>query len=95
MKMYTEWCNLCNYQSVHEGVPDTVIKKELQHMSSEELCDMLGKFLLKIHKQSGEYYPWETVYEILMCVQADLVMKGRYCKFLKDIQFIKLQNALK
>lgn len=63
-------------------------------MTSDKLCDTLGKFLLEIHKQSGEHYSRETVYKILMCIQADLAMKGHYCKFPEDIQFIKLHNAL-
>ena len=54
----------------------------------------LGHFLLEIRKQSGEEYPRETMYEILMAVQAHLSMNGHYVKLLNDPAFVKLQNTL-
>ncbi len=63
-------------------------------MTDSEMCEVLGKFLLEIRKQSGEEYPCETVYEILMCIQGLLSIEGCYVKFLEDFSFMKLQNTL-
>ena len=44
--------------------------KELVDMTAAELCSVLGQFIMEIRKQNGTEYPRETVYEILMAVQA-------------------------
>ena len=76
MKMYCEWRELANFRVKKTGSP--LILKELRDMTNEELCAVLGHFLMEICKQSGEEYPRETVYEILMCIQGQLSTEGRY-----------------
>ncbi len=93
MKLYHEWKTLRQFHAQKDfslWLPD----KELNDMNSSELCDVLGQFFIEICKQNGKEYPRETVYEILMAVQVSMSMKGRYVKFLDDLEFVKLCNTL-
>ena len=63
-------------------------------MSKDDLCYSLMRFVLEVRKQSGEEYPDESLYEMLISLQIYLSSKGKEYKFLDDDAFIPLKNTL-
>ena len=50
--------------------------------------------LLKCVKKTGKNYPAETLYEIVICLQLWMHMKGRSVKLLDDSEFVEIRNCL-
>ena len=42
-------------------------------MSDKELDEVLGKFIAEVQKEGQEEYPGKTLYEMICCIQADLI----------------------
>ncbi len=63
-------------------------------MDLDLMCDTLYMFIMEIRKQSGEEYPRETLYKIMLSLQNFLVMNGCTVKLLDHNSFIKLLNTL-
>ena len=77
-----------NYKVQYEGTPRLLlITGNLQDMTDEYLCWTVSKFLLEIKKQNGEYYPKETLYEIVTTLQIYLDLKGWSMCFLENPAF--------
>lgn len=54
----------------------------------------MGYFISEVRKQNGEYYPSDTLYELIISLQIYLHMHKRYLKFLEDLFFLSLRNCL-
>ncbi len=63
-------------------------------MPIEKLCNTLCIFLTEIHKQNGDEYPWETLYEIVLSIQHYMSINGRQLKLLEHSGLVKMQNTL-
>ena len=50
-------------------------------MSKDYVCYPLMRFVLDVHKQSGEEYPAESLYEMVICLQIYLSSKVRSISF--------------
>lgn len=70
------------------------IRVELIEMTTDELCYALSRFVLEVRKESGEEYPSETLYELIICIQLYLSSHGIEVKLLQDAGFISLKNTL-
>ncbi len=63
-------------------------------MTKDEICFCLIRFVLEARKKSGEPYPAETLYEIVISLQLYLAMNGREMRLLSDPEFVALKNTL-
>ena len=46
-------------------------------MADCEMVYALKRFIVEVHKQNGEEYPAETLYELVICLQMFLNSKGK------------------
>ena len=72
------------------------IRGQLHEMEDSVLCDTMCKFILEVRKVTGEPYPRETLYSLVIMMQMYLDTKGRHVRFL-DPQcpsFVKVCNTL-
>ena len=72
----------------------SLIRVEFIEMTKDELLFSLTRFVLEAKKQSGDYYPAETLYELIISLQMYLSCNGRELKFLSDPFFQVLKNTL-
>lgn len=74
----------------------TQIGGEIHEMNDDLLCQTMCQFILEVRKQSGEPYPRETLYSIVIMLQMYLDMKGRHVRFLdpQSQTFVKVRNTL-
>ena len=61
---------------------------------NEELNFSLSRFLLEVRKKSGEKYPAESLYEIVICLQLNMTMNGKIHTLLDPGHFMQLCNTL-
>ena len=66
--MFNDWKANRNVQAI-QNPNISPIRCELEEMTHDELCFTLTRFLLEVRKQSGENYPSDTLYEILISIQ--------------------------
>ncbi len=57
------------------------------------VCNTL-KFLVEIKKQNGDFYLKETLYKIVLALQAHFEMNGHSIKFLENDKFKAVHNTL-
>lgn len=74
--------------------PDYKRIADLMEMSTDELVRSLCPFILEVHKQTGENYPAQTLYEIVICLQLYMCMYGREVRLIDDPQFVQVKNTL-
>ena len=70
------------------------IRCELIEMTTDELCYSLTRFVLEVRKPDGQNYPSQTLYEMIISIQAYLATQGIELKLLKDERFLPLRNTL-
>lgn len=67
---------------------------DIMEMTKAQLTYALTRFILKVRKKTGENYPSQTLYEIVISLQLYLCMYGRDFKFLDDKDFVAVRNTL-
>ena len=60
--------------------PSEILTGELLDMSEEYLCKCLCRFVMESKKPSGDDYPRETLYDILLSLQVYFHMNGKTCE---------------
>ena len=70
------------------------IDNDLVDMSVDEMVFALPRFIMEVCKKSGDNYPAETLYEIVVCLQLFLATKGRTIKILDECDFSIVRNTL-
>ena len=63
-------------------------------MTNEDLVFALPRFIMEVHKKSGENYLAETLYDIIIYLKLFLAMKGRNVKILDEHHFYVIRNTL-
>lgn len=93
--IFDQWKCICNYKlKVDKTLDYPEITRTLINMEVDVICEVLCKFVLKIHKQNGDEYPRETLYEIVLSLQNYLQMNGCTVKLLDHASFAKLRNTV-
>lgn len=54
----------------------------------------LYKFLVEIKKKNGDFYPKETLYEIVLALLVHFEINGHSIKFLENDKFKAVHNTL-
>ena len=96
VNLFNKWKYWRNEKAAQTaGDQDTSpVHVELLDMTKDELCFSLTRFTLEAKKTSGQPYPAETLYEIVISIQLYLALNGREMKFLNDPEFVTLKNTL-
>ena len=76
------------------GDPSLWHVPDLPELSMDDLNFALSRFILEIREQSGENYPAETLYEIVVCLQLYMVTKGKNVKVLDEVHCVDVRNTL-
>ena len=63
-------------------------------MTNDELAYCLSRFVVEVRKTTGENYPSETIYELVICIQLYLSMHGREVRLLQEGVFSILKNTV-
>lgn len=63
-------------------------------MTIDELCYSLSRFVLEVRNRKGQEYSPQTLYEMIICLQMFLAMKGKELQFLQDEAFSTFRNTL-
>ncbi len=93
--MFTEWQKICNFKILNcNGNPAEVLTGQLLDMMNEYLCKCFCHFIIEIKKLSGEDYPCETLYEIVLALQAHFHKNGRPIHFFNSEKFNSVHNCL-
>ncbi len=94
-RIFEQWKCIRNYKLKQQGTDlDRIISGSLLTLEIPELSEALSYFIMEIHKQSGEEYPRETLYKIVMSIQHFMSMNGRDLKLLKHPGLIQMRNTL-
>lgn len=90
-RIFCEWRAVRNMELSSKDKP---LIPDLMMMDKEQLCVALCPFVLEVRKQTGENYPSQTLYEIIVSLQLYMNLFGREWKFLDDPAFLRLRNTL-
>lgn len=89
--IFSDWKVVCNAQNWKSNYRIG----HLLEMSSEAIADALCPFILEVQKKTGEVYPSETLYEIIICLQLYMSMHGREVQLLSDDRpYVRIKNTL-
>ena len=91
-KIYHEWQIARNIKAL--GDVSLYHIGDLLDLSDEDLNFCLSHFIMEISKKSGENYPAETLYEIVIYIQLYLSMNGKVRKLLNQFNFGQIRNML-
>ena len=95
VRIFNDWKARRNATAIRDKSRNlSVMRSELLEMTKDELSYCLSRFVLEIQNQSGQDYPAETLYEIIIAIQLHLTMNGRTLKLLQDDDFLSLKNCL-
>ena len=76
-QIFDQWKCIRNYKlKVDSSLTYNEIKTSLINMEVDEMCQTLYLFVMEIHKQNGDEYLRETLYEIVLSLQNYLAMNG-------------------
>jgi hypothetical protein len=92
--VFNEWKAYRNVLASRPHSDISAIRVELLEMTKDELCFSLSRFVLEARKQSGDEYPAETLYDLVISLQLYLSSCGRELKLLDDHDFVTLKNTL-
>ena len=90
-KIYRDWRFACNRCAL--GDPSLRHIADIMELDNEELNFALSRFILEIRKKSGANYPAETLYEIVVCLQLHMAMKGTHVKLLDEVYCNQIHNT--
>ena len=94
-RIFEQWKCILNYKlKVDKTLTYPELKGMLIHMDLDIMCETLCMFVLEIHKQNGDEYTRETLYEIVLSLQNFLAMNGRTVKLLDNTAFSRLHNTV-
>ncbi len=95
VRIFDNWQKAHNLRTKLEGRSDE-IRGLLEDMEESVLCDTMCKFILEVRKVSGEPYPRETLYSLVIMMQMYLDTKGHHVRFLdpQSVSFVKVRNTL-
>ena len=93
LTVFNEWKAARNEMAIKEDSDISIIRVELIEMTKDELCHSLSRFVLEARKRSGEDYPAETVYELIISLQLYLTSEGKEYKFLVDKEFVIIHSS--
>lgn len=91
-RIFSEWKIVRNARNALD--PNYKRIGSVMEMTQEELVDALCPFILEVRKQTGENYPAQTLYEIIVCIQLYMNMYGREWKVIDDPAFRRVKNTL-
>lgn len=92
-RVYFDWKVAQNLHALKDSSIG-FITGEIMEMVDEDLAYTLMKFVLEVRKKNGDFYPSDTLYELLKSIQMYLNMYGRPVKLIDDPKFEKLANVL-
>ncbi len=93
--IFDQWKCIHNFKLKCDGDnADKYIQGTLLTMYIDELSEYLSMFLLEIRKQSGEEYPHEILYQIVLSIQHFMCMNGHDIKLLEYPGLVKMHNTL-
>ena len=72
----------------------SVIRGDILDLPDHQLNYALCCFIHEVRKKSGDCYPAETLYDIVICLQLYMCMYGHELRLLEDEQFIQVCNTL-
>ncbi len=95
VRIFDNWQKARNLRTKLAGQDDE-IRGLLEDMSDSDLCETMCKFILEVRKVTGEPYPRETLYSLVIMMQMFLDTKGRHVRFLdpQSVTFVKVRNTL-
>lgn len=93
IKVFEDW-QLQRNGCAMDDVSVDMIPGHFLTMSPERMRSALGFFILEVRKKNGDYYPSDTLYELIISLQIYLHIYGCYLKFLDDPYFVSLRNGL-
>ena len=91
--MYSDWVKERN-ERYRRSSEVQQITKPITDMTNNELNYILKRFVLEVKKKTGDDYPAETLYELVVSLQLYLYLNGKSVKFLDDSDFDQLRNCL-
>ncbi len=93
--IFEQWKCIWNFKIKCQGTNlDDMIDGNLLTLGIEELNKVLSLFIMEIHKQSGEEYPRETLYEIILSIQHYMAINGCELKLLDHAGLVGMHNTL-
>lgn len=75
LHVYHDWKNSHNATLMTQGKAG-LTTGDLFHMEAEEIVRTLTKFVLEVWKKTGEPYPSDTLYELLISLQMYFQLRG-------------------
>lgn len=92
-RVFCDWRNARNVKAIEDPTVK-MITGELLDMSNVQLKNILCRFILEVRKKNGDFYPSDTLYELMISLQIYFHMHKRYLKFLDDDDFMELAQVL-
>lgn len=92
-RVFTDWKVARNQRALTDSSLK-MITGDLLDMPKKDLVYALSRFVLEVKKKTGQLYPTETLYELVIAVQMYCHMNGKYYKFIDDVDFLTLRNVL-
>lgn len=92
-RVFCDWKTAWNKRALNDSNLN-IISGELLDMSKKDLVYALSHFILEVKKKTGQLYPTETLYELVITLQMYCHMHGKYYKFIDDEEFLTLRNVL-
>ena len=97
MKAYVRWMTCRNYQVEYGLIPaDRKVPNpdELIFMEKSDVIKVLCMFILEVKNAAGDDYTRDTLYDLIVMVQAFFKQNRRPFKFFEDDEFFYLKNTL-
>ena len=92
-KIFQEWIPFRNNAAKLDATKVS-FTRDLIGMDDWERVYALKHFIMEVRKQSGEVYPAETLYEVVICLQMYLNSRGINVKLLDDPDYVEVRNCL-
>lgn len=77
-----------------EGALSLLPTTPLEEMAPEELNEVVPLFISECRKQNGERYPGNSLWQLVVNLQAYIRMKEQYFSLLGDVQFKPIADSL-
>lgn len=90
-RVFFNWKVQRNLQGVND--PELRHIGDITEISLPDVTYALKRFILEVRKKDGEYYPSDTLYDLIVSLQMYLHMAGRMVKFFDDPQFQEVTHV--
>ncbi len=94
LRTFEQWRNTRNHlvrKGSFTGIP---IDKHFNEMDVNELNYAVPRFIHEVSKKDHSFYPAETLYSLVVCLQACCHARGFVYKFFDDAKFTAIHNTL-